>query len=88
MESDQRLKIKIKPEILQQFDTYFTLYDRSSLPLSWCIITEPEYFLPRPNIKGYFLLRVRPKPEHSETEIKVKSQLLKIDDSMQTWEIS
>ena len=88
LESNQGLKIKIKPEILKQFDTYFTLYDRSSLPLSWCIITEPEYFLPPQNIKGYFLLRVRPKPEHSETEIKVKSQLSKIDDSMQTWEIS
>ncbi|MEM8829108.1 MAG: DUF6208 family protein [Cyanobacteria bacterium P01_G01_bin.19] len=88
LESQQGLKIKLKPEIVEQFDTYFTLYDRSSLPWSWCIITEAEYFLLPQDNKGYFLLRVRPKPEYSETEIKVQSQLLAEDDSMQTWEVS
>ena len=88
LESNQTLNIAIKPEILQQFDIYFTLYDRSSLPSNWCIITEPEYSLSPQNTKGYFLLRVRPKPEYSTTEIKVQSQLLNVDDSIQKWEIS
>ena len=88
LESNQALNIKVEPEILQQFDIYFTLYDRSSLPLNWCIITEPEYSLSPQNTKGYFLLRVRPKPEYSTTEIKVQSQLLNVDDSIQKWEIS
>ena len=88
LESQQGLKIKLQPQITEQFDTYFTLYDRSSLPLSWCIITEPEYYLPPQDNKGYFLLRVRPKPEYSETEIKVRSQLSQEEKGMQTWEIS
>ena len=87
LESNQGLKIKLKPEILEQFDTYFTLYDRSSLPLSWCIISQPEYCLSPQDKKAYFLLRVRPKPEYCDTEIKVQSQLLPEDESMQTWEI-
>ena len=87
LESRQALKIKINSEILQQFDIYFTLYDRSSLPLSWCIITQAEYSLtPRDN-RGYFLLRVRPKPEYFNTTLKAQSRLLNIDDSLQTWAI-
>ena len=88
LESNQALNIAIEPKILEQFDIYFTVYDRSSLPLSWCIITEPEYYLPPQNTKGYFLLRVRPKPEYSNTKIKARSQLLNLDNSIQKWEIS
>jgi hypothetical protein len=87
LESQQALEIKITPDILQQFDLYFTLYDRSSLPLSWCVITEPEYLLSPQATKGYFLLRVRPKPEYTATTIKVRSQLLEINDSKQTWQV-
>ncbi|MCC0179598.1 hypothetical protein I4641_21820 [Waterburya agarophytonicola K14] len=87
LESQQALEISIKPEILQQFDIYFTLYDRSSLPLSWCIIKEVEYSLSPQDTKGYFLLRVRPKPEFATTTVKVKSQLLSLTDSMQTWSV-
>ena len=45
LDSQQGLKITVEPEIVKQFDIYFTFYDRSSLPLSWCIITETEYSL-------------------------------------------
>lgn len=85
--SQQALQIEVTPDIRQQFDIYFTLYDRSSLPLSWCIITEPEYLLSPQDKKAYFLLRVRPKPEYSTTTIKVRSQLLEINDSRQTWQV-
>lgn len=87
LESQQALQIEIAAEIIQQFDVYFTLYDRSSLPLSWCIITEPEYSLSPQDIKGYFLLRVRPKPEYCETDTKVESQLIAIDSSIQHWQV-
>jgi len=88
LESQQALEIETVPEIIQQFDIYFTLYDRSSLPLSWCMITEPKYSLSPQNNKGYFLLRVRPKPEYFETNLKVRSQLTGLDDTVQHWQLS
>ena len=88
LESQQALSIEVEPKIIEQFDVYFTLYDRSSLPLSWCIITESEYFLSSQNTKGYFLLRVRPKPEYSTTKTEVKSQLIDLDDTVQHWQLS
>lgn len=83
LDPQQSLKIEIEPKIIEQFDIYFTLYDRSSFPLTWCIITDREYLLSPQSKKGYFLLRIRPKPEHSQTDIKVKSQLLDSDNSIQ-----
>ena len=83
LDEGQTLTIETAPEIVEQFDIYFTLYDRSSLPLSWCIITEEKYILPSQNRKGYFLLRIRPKPEFSAVEIEVESNLLAIDDKNQ-----
>jgi len=88
LESRQALEINISPEIITNFDIYFTLYDRSSLPLTWCVITAEKYLLPPQNYQGYFLLRVRPKPEHSETTIRVKSELVTEDDSMQNWQLN
>ena len=83
LDAGQKLTIETAPEIVEQFDIYFTLYDRSSLPLSWCIITEEKYIFPPQDTKGYFLLRIRPKPEFSATEIKVESEILAIDSSNQ-----
>ena len=88
LESQQALQINIEPEVIEQFDIYFTLYDRSSLPLNWCTIAEAEYLLSPQNHKGYFLLRVRPKPEHSDPTIQVDSKLLKCDRSIQYWQVS
>ena len=83
LDPQQSLKIDVKPQVNEQFDIYFTLYDRSSFPLIWCIITDSEYVLPPQQRKGYFLLRIRPKPEHSQTEIEVKSQLFNTNSSTQ-----
>lgn len=88
LDQEQTLEIQIAAEIIAQFDVYFTLYDRSSLPLSWCIITETVYLLSPPNRKGYFLLRVRPKPEYFLTPIKVNSQLINSDRTKQTWQLT
>ena len=75
LDPQQTLLIETAPEIVEQFNIYFTLYDRSSLPLSWCIISETEYTLPPQDTKGYFLLRIRPKPEFTTTTIKVESAI-------------
>jgi hypothetical protein len=87
LESKQALQINLNSEIIEQFDVYFTLYDRSSLPLTWCLIDASEYQLPPQAKKGYFLLRIRPKPEHSTTDIQVQSQLTKLDNSIQCWQV-
>jgi hypothetical protein len=83
LDAQQTLQIATAPEIIEQFDIYFTFYDRSSLPLTWCIITELKYTLAPQNTQGYFLVRIRPKPEFSATEIKVKSEILLLDNSNQ-----
>ncbi|MEL6929043.1 MAG: DUF6208 family protein [Cyanobacteria bacterium J06600_6] len=83
LDPQQTLTIVTKPEIIEQFDIYFTLYDRSSLPLSWCIITETKYSLSPQDTKGYFLLRIRPKPEFTKTEIKIDSKISSEDSSNQ-----
>ena len=83
LDAQQTLQIATAPEIIEQFDIYFTLYDRSSLPLTWCIITERKYTLAPQDKQGYFLVRIRPKPEFSATEIKVKSEILLLDSSNQ-----
>ena len=83
LDPEQSLQIKVEPEIIEQFDIYFTLYDRSSFPLSWCIINDSEYLWPPQNRKGYFLLRIRPKPEYSQTNVRVKSQLSNTNSSIQ-----
>lgn len=83
LDPQQTLKIITEPEVVEQFEIYFTLYDRSSLPLTWCIITEPEYVLPPQDTKGYFLLRIRPKPEFTQTEIKIESKISAVDSSNQ-----
>ena len=79
LDTQQSLQIEIETIVSQQFDIYFTLYDRSSFPLTWCIISDSEYILPPQQKKGYFLLRIRPKPEYCQTDIKVKSQLFDTD---------
>ncbi|MEL6579698.1 MAG: DUF6208 family protein [Cyanobacteria bacterium J06621_12] len=83
LDPQQTLQIETAPEIVEQFDIYFTLYDRSSLPLSWCIITETKYTLPPQDTKGYFLLRIRPKPEFTETAIEVESEISVADSLIQ-----
>jgi Family of unknown function (DUF6208) len=83
LDPQQTLEILTAPEIIQQFDLYFTLYDRSSLPLTWCVITETKYTFVSQNTQGYFLLRIRPKPEFSATKTKVKSEISLLDSSTQ-----
>jgi hypothetical protein len=83
LDRKQALEIETVPEIVEQFDIYFTLYDRSSLPLTWCIITDIKYTLAPQEQQGYFLLRIRPKPEFVDTKIQVNSEISVVDNCNQ-----
>ena len=84
----QDLKIDIESLIINNFDIYFTLYDRSSLPLNWCVIDSEQYSLPELNNNGFYLLRIRPKPEISSQNIEIESQLIQEDNKIQHWQIN
>jgi hypothetical protein len=92
----QVLKFEIAPTVINDFDVYFTLYDRSSLPLSWCVIETEEYSLPAATTNGFYLLRIRPKPEveiqdsarPSVVAVAIASKLIQEDNSIQFWQIN
>ena len=64
LEKNQALQIDLISEIIENYNIYFNLYDRSSLPLKWCQIHNTKYELPAPQSNGYYLLRIRPKPNY------------------------
>ncbi|MBR8829851.1 MAG: hypothetical protein Cpurp_01460 [Chlorogloea purpurea SAG 13.99] len=63
----QSLQIEIEPGILEHYYVFFNIYDRSSLPLSWCQILDTHHVTqPIPN-NGYYLFRLRPKSASATT---------------------
>ena len=72
----QTLKINFSPEISDNCQIYFNLYDRSSLPLSWCEISTTEYNLAAPKNNGYYLLRIRPQPGSSFDTSRIKFNVM------------
>lgn len=84
----QGLQLEINSEIIEDFDIYFTLYDRSSLPLTWCVIKEARYSLEPQAINGYYLLRIRPKPDQLNLKTELESQLVMENSLWQRWQIS
>ncbi len=87
LQRGQALQIDVNPEILAHYDVYFTLYDRSSLPLTWKAIDSTTHSLSPVANNGYFLFRIRPKPGQAKTELKVVAQLVTETDSLQQWQI-
>jgi hypothetical protein len=61
VEAKQSLQIQARPAALQNYDLYFTLYSRSSLPLYYTKIEEAITTVPAFEGKGYYLVRVRPR---------------------------
>lgn len=88
LEKDQKLQLDIDTEIVNNCNIYFTLYDRSSLPLSWEQITNSNYHLSAPESKGYYLLRIRPRPELSNIKTDYGFEVLKEDSLLQQCRIS
>lgn len=88
LEQHQQLQIDIDSEIVSNCNIYFTLYDRSSLPLSWSQITTTQYNLAAPESEGYYLLRIRPKPDLSNISTDFNFQVVKEDASIQQCNIN
>lgn len=57
----QALQIIVDLELVNNYDIYLTIYDRSSFPSSWCQITEEKYLTKPIEKNGYYLIRMRPK---------------------------
>lgn len=87
LDPQQSLAIETQPEAIKQFDIYYTAYDRSSLPLTWCMISQTNCILPPQETSGYFLLRIRPKPKHSAINSSVEAHITKIEPTMQQLQI-
>lgn len=76
LEKGQSLKIMTDPLIINHYDIYFTTYDRSSLPLDWCQITEETYVTKPIESNGYYLFRLRQKPLNSKiNNFSIQSQI-------------
>ena len=84
----QKLQLNIDQEIVDSCNIYFTLYDRSSLPLSWEQIDIDKYNLAAPQGDSYYLLRIRPKPELSEIKTNYTFQIEKTDNLLQQAKIT
>ena len=79
----QSLSLKFTQDIIDNCNIYFNLYDRSSLPCSWCEITAIEYNLAAPETNGYYLLRIRPQPGLSFETSKIQFQVIIENDLLQ-----
>ncbi|MGK7938082.1 MAG: DUF6208 family protein [Xenococcaceae cyanobacterium] len=82
----QSLEIDLTSEIINNFDIYFTLYDRSSLPLSWCQIKSEKYTLPAGDNQGYYLLRIRPNSSNFKAE-SLQAQIVSLESDIQKLQI-
>jgi hypothetical protein len=87
LKKQQELQLNIATEIVNNCNIYFTLYNRSSFPLSWQEITTTDYNLVAPEDNSYYLLRIRPKPELPNIETDYTFQLVREDDSIQQCQI-
>lgn len=87
LEKQQQLQLDIDAEIITNCNIYFTLYDRSSLPLNWEQITSTEYHLAAPETNSYYLLRIRPKPELSDIKTNYNFRVVKENNLLQQGKI-
>ncbi|MEM9272782.1 MAG: DUF6208 family protein, partial [Cyanobacteria bacterium P01_F01_bin.143] len=83
LQKQQSLNIKFTQNIIDNCNIYFNLYDRSSLPLSWCEILTSEYDLAAPENNSYYLLRIRPKPGVSFDTSEIQFQVTTENDLSQ-----
>ncbi len=88
LDKGQALEIDFTSEIIKNFDIYFTLYDRSSLPLSWCQVKSEKYTLPAISNQGYYLLRIRPNSNSSNFKAEsLQAKISSLESEMQKLEI-
>ena len=59
------LHLKLNPLLIYNYDIYLTIYNCSSLPLTFCQITAEKYTTPVIETDGFYLVRLRPKSDLS-----------------------
>jgi hypothetical protein len=87
LERGQSLEVETSLSILNSHDLYFTLYDRSSLPLTWCQLKQEILTFQSTKSNGYYLFRVRPKNSTDDRK-PIKFQIVKREQSLQKLKIS
>lgn len=63
------LQLNFSPDIIENSHIYLTVYDRSSLPLFWERIESEKHLTEPIKSNGYYLIRIRPKPNVDKTAI-------------------
>ncbi|NEP12053.1 MAG: hypothetical protein F6K14_17960 [Symploca sp. SIO2C1] len=75
------LHLKLNPLLLANYDVYLTIYNCSSLPITFCQINTEKYTTPAIETDSFYLMRLRPKsdlsnnlfqPDWINTEISIK----------------
>ncbi len=61
VDAQASLSLSLHPTALQNYDIYFTLYSRSSLPLFYAKLEQEITLVPPSPHQGYYLIRTRPR---------------------------
>ncbi|MGF1488509.1 MAG: DUF6208 family protein [Prochloraceae cyanobacterium] len=75
LERDNYLEIQASKQILENYQIYFTIYDRSSLPLFWQQIKTEKYLTKSLENNGYYLIRMRSKKAKIDEENNLEQQI-------------
>ncbi|MBE9168800.1 hypothetical protein IQ238_15210 [Pleurocapsales cyanobacterium LEGE 06147] len=87
LERGQSLEVDLSLPVLNSYDIYFTLYDRSSLPLTWCQLKQEISTFEPTKSNGYYLFRIRAKKLTHNQEL-IKFQRVEREQSLQKITIS
>ena len=80
---NQCLELELSLDILANYDVYVTLYDRSSLPLSWFQLGQQQGKTSSMPGNGYYLIRMRELTKTSDKVLSIQSELEEIDSLTQ-----
>jgi hypothetical protein len=76
----QSLQLEIEPLLVKNYNIYLTVYDRTSLPL-FSSQPEQEKYLTQPiENNGFYLIRMRPKPNLEDSSAKKLAIESKLND--------
>jgi hypothetical protein len=87
LDRGQALQLDLADDLIANCDIYFTLYDRASFPVTWCQIDRSSYYFPKLEFCGFYLLRIRFKPEAIKTKIEINYNSIVENNSIQHWKI-
>ena len=75
--ADECLEVESRPQLLENYDLYLTVYNRSSFPVAWQTIGDPSCRTAPVPADGYYLFRIRRKAriaeEYGEDWLRVRT---------------